>query len=101
MEAREDVKLYVKLPGWFKVSTPVGDYNPDWAIVMEDHASRAGKPILYLVSETKDTMDLGKLRPDEKRRILCGAAHFGSRQFNAPGALAGIDYRLVTEASQL
>jgi type III restriction enzyme len=35
LEGRDDVKLYVKLPNWFRVPTPVGEYNPDWAIVVE------------------------------------------------------------------
>ena len=33
LEQREDIKLFVKLPGWFEIDTPVGKYNPDWAIL--------------------------------------------------------------------
>ena len=33
MSMREDIKLFIKLPGWFKIETPIGTYNPDWAIV--------------------------------------------------------------------
>ena len=91
LEKRADVKLYIKLPSWFTVTTPIGEYNPDWAIVMED--SDGGADRLYLVRETKGTLDLNKLRPDEKRKILCGRSHFG-------GALK-VDYRLVTEVAQL
>jgi type III restriction enzyme len=91
LERRADVKLYIKLPRWFTVTTPIGEYNPDWAIVM---AGEVGGPDrLYLVRETKGTLDLNKLRPDEKRKILCGRSHFG-------GALA-VDYKLVTGADQL
>ena len=36
LEKRNDVKLYIKLPRWFEVTTPIGNYNPDWAIVMAD-----------------------------------------------------------------
>lgn len=100
LEAREDVLLYVKLPGWFKVPTPVGDYNPDWAIVMKDGDAQ-GRPFLYLVSETKGSANLDDLRPDEKRRILCGAAHFGSKSLGKVGALEGVDYRLVTRGADL
>lgn len=68
------VKAYVKLPSWFVVSTPVGNYNPDWAIVAVDPQNNAEK--LYFVSETKSTPDLDELRPDEARKIKCGKRHF-------------------------
>src|SRR5207249_3419777 len=57
LEQRDYVKLYLKLPAWFTVPTPVGEYNPDWVIVMEDrdaHGQPAGKPALYLVRERRD-----------------------------------------------
>ena len=100
LEARQDGKLYVKLPYWFVVPTPVGDYQPDWAVVM-DAPEEEGKPVLYLVSETKSSTRKDDLRPDEWRKIQCGAAHFGSKQFNKKGALEGVDYSLVTSASEL
>jgi type III restriction enzyme len=49
LEKNERVKVYAKLPSWFKVPTPLGAYNPDWAVVVED----AGEEKLYLVVETK------------------------------------------------
>jgi len=79
LERREDVKLYVKLPGWFTVPTPVGEYNPDWAIVLEprdEFGKPTGEELLYLVRETKDTTDLAELRLDEARKIRCGERHF-------------------------
>ncbi len=85
------MKLYIKLPRWFEVATPIGSYNPDWAIVMAD--PEHGEDRLYLVRETKSTLDLDELRPDEKRKILCGRSHFR-------GALE-VDYKFVTQASQL
>lgn len=91
LEAREDVRLYVKLPSWFTVPTPVGEYNPDWAIVMENEVE--GKPVLYLVRETKGTLKLDDLRADEKRKIICGGKHFA-------GAL-GVDYRHLTSVAEL
>ncbi len=110
LEARDDVRVYVKLPYWFHIETPVGDYRPDWAIVM-DGPEKDGKPVLYFVSETKggkrfnETGSLADLkneiRPDEWRRIRCGAAHFGSRQLKKPGALVGVDFRVVPDASKL
>lgn len=110
LEAREDVRLYVKLPYWFHIETPVGDYRPDWAIVM-DGPEKDGKPVLYFVSETKGTERFSKtgsiadlkseLRPDEWRRIQCGAAHFGSRQMKKLGALEGVDFRVVSKSADL
>ncbi len=96
LEQRSDVKLYMKLPGWFTVSTPVGEYNPDWAIIMEErdeHGQPTGKPLLYMVRETKDENWKSNLRPTELRKIQCGEKHFR-------GAL-GVDYKVVTKANEL
>ncbi len=93
---RQDVKLYLKLPFWFTVDTPVGKYNPDWAIVMEDrdvHGQPINKPLLYLVRETKSTHDRNKLHPDERRKIECGEKHFGDA--------LGVDYKVVVTANEL
>ena len=95
LERRDDVRLYVKLPRWFTVNTPVGDYNPDWAIVMEErdkHGESTGSR-LYLVRETKGDNWRTDLRPDEKRKIDCAARHFKDA--------LGVDYRVVTKASEL
>lgn len=73
------LRCRLKLPGWFTVPTPVGEYNPDWAIVMEDrdeHGRQTGKPLVYLVPETKDTKNLAKLRREESHKILCGEQYF-------------------------
>ena len=70
LDEREDIKLFVKLPAWFKVDTPVGEYNPDWAIVKHDG------PTLYLVRETKGTRDFLKLRTVEVDKVRCGRQHF-------------------------
>ena len=48
MEADEAVKIFTKLPGWFKVPTPLGTYNPDWAVLVDCN----GKEKLYFVVET-------------------------------------------------
>lgn len=74
LENRLDVKLYIKLPRWFEVDTPVGKYNPDWAVVMADPESDGES--LYLVRETKGGESLDDLRPTERRKIACGKAHF-------------------------
>ena len=96
LEHRDDVKLYLKLPGWFTVDTPVGRYRPDWAVVMEDrdeHGQPTGKPLLYLVRETKSTTNLAELRPDERQKVLCGERHFKDT--------LGVDYKVITSASEL
>ncbi len=96
LEHRDDVKLYLKIPAWFTVPTPIGEYNPDWAIVMEDcdeHGEPTGKPLLYLVRETKSTHHLDELRPDERRKIICGERHFRDA--------LGVDYKVVVSAREL
>lgn len=70
LDQREDIKLFVKLPGWFEIDTPVGKYNPDWAIVKHDDQT------LYLVRETKGTRDFLKLRTTEADKVRCGQKHF-------------------------
>lgn len=70
LEAREDVKFYFKLPWWFKIDTPIGGYNPDWAVVFE------GDKRVYFVAETKGTDNIEELSPAEKMKILCGRKHF-------------------------
>jgi type III restriction enzyme len=96
LEKRDDVKLYLKLPTWFTVPTPIGEYNPDWAIVMEERdefGQPTNKPLLYLVRETKSTHKLDELRPDEQRKIRCGERHFKEA--------LDVDYRVVTNAQEL
>jgi type III restriction enzyme len=70
LDQRNDIRLFVKLPDWFKVETPVGTYNPDWAIVKHD------EEIVYLVRETKGTKDFLKLRTTEADKVRCGQRHF-------------------------
>lgn len=96
LEKRDDVKLYLKLPAFFIVPTPLGEYNPDWAVVVEPrdaHGEPTGEQMLYLVRETKGTTNLDDLRPDEKRKILCGERHFEDA--------LGVDYKVVKSADEL
>ena len=82
METDERVKAFIKLPSWFTVRTPVGEYNPDWAIVMEqrdEHGEKREAPLLYLVRETKDIGlpgSSGSMRDSERRKVKCGEKHF-------------------------
>tara|TARA_R110001583_G_scaffold122072_1_gene273334 strand:+ start:19527 stop:22496 length:2970 start_codon:yes stop_codon:yes gene_type:complete len=71
-EQSTEVKVYAKLPSWFKVDTPLGTYNPDWAVLVEAD----GKDKLYFVVETKGSMFTDTLRPTEEAKIKCGHAHF-------------------------
>ncbi len=77
LDKNDAIKLFVKLPRWFKIETPVGEYNPDWAIVKADEMTGKEK-ILYLVRETKGTKDFEKLRTTEAWKIHCGRQHFKS-----------------------
>lgn len=80
LDKSDHVKLYMKLPAWFTVTTPIGEYNPDWAIAKESrdaHADADGEH-LYLICETKSTKNKNELRADERRKIDCGASHFKS-----------------------
>lgn len=81
LEANEDVKFYIKLPYWFKIETPIGSYNPDWAVVFE-----ADKKV-YFVAESKGTTNIEELREAERMKIKCGAKHFDEFddvEFKAP-----------------
>jgi type III restriction enzyme len=90
-ETSEQIKYYFKLPDWFKIPTPIGPYNPDWAVVFEDDKK------VYFVAETKDTgtstVDLGKLHPSERQKIHCGEAHF--EQFE------DLEYKVVNKVGDL
>jgi type III restriction enzyme len=79
LDSREDIKLFMKLPSRFKIPTPVGDYNPDWAILK----SEMGEDKIYMIRETKSTSVDELLRSSERAKIACGTKHF---------AVLGIDY---------
>lgn len=86
LDEREDIKLFVKLPAWFKVETPIGTYNPDWAIIKQD-----GKAF-YLIRETKGTKDFLKLRTSEADKIRCGVQHFKE---------LGVDFAVAVTANEI
>jgi type III restriction enzyme len=85
---REDIILFTKLPGWFIVKTPLGDYNPDWAIVKQETNGEK----LYLVKETKGSLDYAQLRSIEDQKIQCGKKHFES---------IGVDFGVASNANQI
>lgn len=86
-ETSEQVEFYFKLPSWFKIPTPIGSYNPDWALIFKEEKK------IYFVAETKDTLDLSKLRKDESLKIKCGKQHFEN--------IDEVEYRHVTKLREL
>ena len=72
LDGREDVKFFMKLPGKFKIDTPVGPYNPDWAIIKHED----GQDRVYMIRETKSTLDEVKRRPTENAKIKAASKHF-------------------------
>lgn len=87
LDGAENVKFFCKLPRWFTIPTPVGDYNPDWAVVLEEDRK------VYLIRETKSTHDSDKRRLEENLKILCGEAHFE--------ALGDVDYKVAASVAEV
>lgn len=86
----DDVVLYAKLPSRFKIDTPIGDYNPDWVLVLNTDDGEK----LYFVAETKGTENINDLKGTEKKKILCGRKHFEVID-------TGIKYEVVKELKGL
>ncbi|MBY6788279.1 DEAD/DEAH box helicase family protein [Clostridium botulinum] len=78
LEDNESVKVYAKLPSNFKIDTPIGKYNPDWAILIK----KDGEEKLYFVVETKGTDQIALLKDAEKAKIRCGKKHFEALNTN-------------------
>ena len=74
LEANDHVRFYIKLPGWFEIDTPLGKYNPDWAVVLENDKR------VYFVAETKGTDDANDLHlsAGELGRIKAASKHFNT-----------------------
>lgn len=72
LDTREEVAVYVKLPSGFYISTPVGKYNPDWAIAFKEGSVKH----IYFVAETKGSMNSMQLRLIEEAKIHCAREHF-------------------------
>lgn len=71
-ESEPKIPVYSKLPSWFKIETPLGTYNPDWAILWrEDNNDK-----LYFIVESKSDLSLFGKRPKEDAQIECGKRHF-------------------------
>jgi type III restriction enzyme len=76
LDKNEQIKIFLKLPSWFKINTPIGNYNPDWAIAIETMDENK-RPLekLYLVRETKSG-NLDNLRNNEELKIEYARSHF-------------------------
>jgi type III restriction enzyme len=68
----DNVKLFTKLPSWFKINTPLGGYNPDWAVLIE----KDNEEKLYFVVESKGSLFTDDLRDTEEAKIKCATEHF-------------------------
>ncbi|MCY4091985.1 MAG: DEAD/DEAH box helicase family protein [Caldilineaceae bacterium] len=76
LEKNAAVTVYAKLPGWFTVPTPLGSYNPDWAVLVDNEEGKR----LYLVVESKGSLFTYDLYSYEDAKIRCGKAHFDALQ---------------------
>ena len=72
LEQADNIRFYVKLPGWFTIPTPLGSYNPDWAVVFD------GDERVYFVAETKGVNKINNshLSASERGKILAARQHF-------------------------
>ena len=93
LEMSDAVKVYTKLPNWFKISTPMGSYNPDWAIL----ANSSNGDRMYFVAETKGSPSLVNLSGREKAKVKCGELHFAALN----DANKSIEYRVVRTLKDL
>lgn len=92
LDSMDEVKLFIKLPRWFTVPTPIGEYNPDWAIVFQEQDEYNNKKDkLYLVRETKGSDNSDEIRLIEDYKIKCAKKHFNT---------INVDYDFVSNANQ-
>ncbi len=92
-DSREDILFYVKLPKTFQIKTPIGPYNPDWALIKKEDGEETK---IYFVAETKDpkaVKDRTLLRDSERMKIACAEKHFE--------VIDNVHYRVVGSVSDL
>jgi len=95
LEASAEVVVYAKLPRGFLIPTPVGDYNPDWAISFKEGAVKH----IYFVAETKGSMSSMDLREIEKTKIKCARKFFD--EMNRRFAPENVKYDVVDSFGKL
>ena len=92
-ENSSNISVYAKLPSWFVIDTPLGTYNPDWAVLWKDENEEK----LFFVVESKGSTSLFDLRPKETAKIDCGKKHFhaiGSEMIVASEMSEVVNYAL-------
>lgn len=95
LDTANEVVVYAKLPRGFLIPTPVGDYNPDWAISFKEGAVKH----IYFVAETKGSMSSMDLREIEKTKIQCARKFF--EQMNRRFAPENVKYDVVDSFGKL
>jgi type III restriction enzyme len=85
-----DVKMFFKIPDRFKIETPIGTYNPDWAVYL----TKNGEEKLYFILETKGSTNFMDLRTKEQLKIHCGRQHFKALE-------DGVELRVATNWNTL
>ena len=95
LDTSSEVIVYAKLPEGFLIPTPVGDYNPDWAISFKNGSLRH----VYFVAETKGSMSTMKLREIEKTKIECARKFFD--EIGQRVTTDQVKYGVVTDYSKL
>ncbi|WP_233633946.1 restriction endonuclease, partial [Burkholderia cenocepacia] len=95
LDTANEVVVYAKLPRGFLIPTPVGDYNPDWAIAFKEGSIKH----IYFVAETKGSMSTMELREIEKTKIECARKFF--KEINRRYALENVKYDVVDSFGKL
>ena len=95
MDASAEVVVYAKLPRGFLIPTPVGDYNPDWAISFKSGTVKH----IYFVAETKGSMSTMQLRKIEEKKIDCARKFFDKISLKAGSEK--VKYDVVSSFSKL
>lgn len=90
LDRNDDVLAFLKLPPRYKIDTPAGGYNPDWAIAVQD--VKGGSNVMFLVRESKPSEDKSILRGAEWDKIQFGRKHY---------ATLGVDYRVVDDPQHI
>ena len=90
LELNEEISFFIKLPNWFTIKTPLGPYNPDWAIVATNNDIQK----LYFIIETKGTTNAAQLKPNEFGKILSGKKHFKALD-------TGVTFKKATQLKEI
>ena len=92
LDKDDQIRFFVKLSPDFKIPTPIGNYNPDWGVVIQKTDQMGGSEVkFYLVRETKFVEEQDNLRPSEQMKIKCAEAHFDT---------IDVDFSVVTDVQE-